>query len=105
MYTVEVEKAGFQKQTAKNLEVVINKTQSVDFSLATGNVAETVEVNATTVSIDTSSTAVSDNLTATFYQQVPIARNIGSLFYVSPGVVDGGGTGTLKSVSRWRDRS
>ena len=94
MYTVEVEKAGFQKQTAKNLEVVINRTQSVDFSLATGNVAETVEVNATTVSIDTSSTAVSDNLTATFYQQVPIARNIGSLFYVSPGVVDGGLTGT-----------
>ena len=36
MYTVEVEKAGFQKQSAKNLEVVINKTQSVDFSLATG---------------------------------------------------------------------
>jgi hypothetical protein len=93
MYSVEVEKAGFQKQTAKDLEVVINKTQSVDFSLATGNVAETVEVNATTVAIDTSSTAVSDNLTATFYQQVPVARNIGSLFYVSPGVVDGGGTG------------
>jgi hypothetical protein len=94
LYTVSVEKAGFQSQSAKNLEVVINKTQSVDFSLATGNVAETVEVNASTVSIDTSSTAVSDNLTATFYQQVPVARNVGSLFYVSPGVVDGGGTGT-----------
>lgn len=93
MYTVTVEKAGFQGQTAKNLEVVINKTQTVDFSLATGNVAETVEVNATTVSIDPSSTAVSDNLTASFYQQVPIARNVGSLFYVSPGVVDGAGTG------------
>jgi hypothetical protein len=45
----------------------------VDFSLATGNVAETVDSNATT-SIDTSSTAVSDNLTATFYQQVPIVE-------------------------------
>jgi hypothetical protein len=94
MYTITVEKTGFQSQTAKNLEVVINKTNSVDFSLATGSVAETVEVNATTVSIDTSSTAVSDNLTAAFYQQVPVARNVGSLFYVSPGVVDGGGTGT-----------
>ena len=94
LYTVSVEKTGFQGQTAKNLEVVINKTNSVDFALATGSVAETVEVNATTVSIDPSSTAVSDNLTATFYQQVPVARNIGSLFYVSPGVVDGGGTGT-----------
>jgi hypothetical protein len=94
LYTASVEKTGFQSQTAKDLEVVINKTNSVNFSLATGNVAETVEVNATTVSIDTSSTAVSDNLTATFYQQVPVARNVGSLFYVSPGVVDGGGTGT-----------
>jgi hypothetical protein len=94
LYTASVEKAGFQSETAKNLEVVINKTNSVDFSLATGNVAETVEVNATTVSIDPSTTAISTNLTATFYQQVPIARNIGSLFYVSPGVVDGGGTGT-----------
>ena len=93
MYTATVEKAGFQSQTAKNLEVVINKTQSVDFALATGNVAETVEVNATTVSIDPTSTAVSDNLTASFYQQVPIARNVGSLFFVSPGVVDGAGTG------------
>ncbi|HTF62982.1 MAG TPA: carboxypeptidase-like regulatory domain-containing protein, partial [Edaphobacter sp.] len=94
LYTITVEKVGFRSETAKNLEVVINKTNNVDLSLATGNVAETVEVNATTVGIDTSSTAVSDNLTATFYQQVPIARNIGSLFYVTPGVVDGGGTGT-----------
>jgi hypothetical protein len=93
MYSAAVEKEGFQSQTAKNLEVVINKTQSVDFSLATGTVAETVEVNASTVSIDTSSTAVSDNLTASFYQQVPVARNVGALFYVSPGVVDGAGTG------------
>src|SRR5882757_9939250 len=29
MYTVEVAKTGFQSQTAKDLEVVINKTQSV----------------------------------------------------------------------------
>jgi hypothetical protein len=94
MYTLTVETAGFQSQTAKNLEVVINKTNSVDFSLPAGNVAETVEVNATTVSIDPTSTAVSDNLTASFYQQVPVARDVGSLFYVSPGVVDGGGTGT-----------
>ena len=94
LYTIKVERAGFQSQTAKNLEVVINKINTVDLSLTTGSVGETVEVNATTVSIDTSSTAVSDNLTETFYQQVPIARNVGSLFYVSPGVVDGGGTGT-----------
>ena len=84
MYTVTVEKEGFQTQTAKNLEVVINKTQSVDFSLATGSATETVEVNATTVAIDPTSTAISDNLTASFYQQVPVARNVGSLFMSRP---------------------
>ncbi len=93
LFTLKVEKAGFQSQTAKNLEVVINKVNTVDLALNTGNVAETVEVNATTLGIDTSSTAVSDNLTETFYQQVPIARGVGALFYVAPGVVDGGGTG------------
>ena len=79
----------------------------MDFSLATGNVAETVEVNAAAVSIDTSSTAVSDNLTATFYQQVPVARDTRiALLLCHPGVVDGGSTGgRSKPVRWWRDRS
>ncbi len=54
---------------------------------------ETVEVSANSVEVDTNSTAVSDNLTSSFYQQVPTARNVGSLFYTAPGAVDGGGTG------------
>lgn len=92
-YTVTVEKAGFKTASAKNLEVVINHVSGVNLALQPGAVSETVEVDATTVSIDTNSTAIGNNLNATFYSQVPVARNVGSLFYTAPGVADGGGTG------------
>jgi outer membrane receptor protein involved in Fe transport len=94
LYTASVEAAGFKSVQAKNLEVVINRTSNVSLKLQTGTVAETVEVDATTTSIDTGSTAVGENLTDTFYNAVPVARNVGSLFATSPGVVNSGGAGT-----------
>ena len=93
LYAVSVESPGFKVDKAKNLQVVINKTSSVNFSLEVGTVGDTVEVDATTADIDTQSTAVSSNLTSTFYNQVPVARNVGSLFYTAPGVANGGGSG------------
>ena len=74
--------------------VEINRVNSVSLVLHTGAVAETVQVDATATSIDTGSTALSSNLTSTFYSQVPVARNVGSLFYTAPGVANSGGSGT-----------
>ena len=91
-YTVTVEAKGFKSTQAKNVDVVINRISNLNISL--GAVSETVEVSANSVEVDTNSTAVGDNLTSSFYQQVPTARNVGSLFYTAPGAVDGGGTGT-----------
>jgi hypothetical protein len=93
-YTVMVEAKGFKSTQAKNVDVVINRVSNLNITLEVGQVSETVEVSANSVEVDTNSTAVGDNLTSSFYQQVPTARNVGSLFYTSPGVVDGGGTGT-----------
>jgi hypothetical protein len=93
LYKVKVEKQAFSSTEAKNIEVVINRISSLDLRLTTGAVSETVEVTSNAVQIDTSSTALSTNLTDTFYSQVPVQRNVGSLFYVAPGVVSGGGTG------------
>jgi hypothetical protein len=92
-YKVKVEKEGFSSTEAKNIEVVINRISALDLKLSTGTVSQTVEVTSNSVQIDTSSTALSTNLTDTFYSQVPVQRNVGSLFYVAPGVVSGGGTG------------
>jgi hypothetical protein len=53
-----------------------------------------VEVSATAVAVDTTSTAVSSNLTDSFYESVPVSRSVTGLFYAAPGVASGGGTGT-----------
>ena len=50
-------------------------------------------LSANAIQVDTTSTAVSSNLTDTFYSQVPVARGVTSLFYAAPGVTGGGGTG------------
>lgn len=94
LYTVTVEKEGFKVTQAKKIEVVISRVSSLDLSLQPGAVAETVQVQANSVEVDTTTTALGDNLSETFYQQVPIARNVGSLFYVAPGAVNSGGTGS-----------
>ncbi len=93
-YTISVEREGFSKVETKAVSVEINRVNSVNLSLKTGAVAETVQVDATATSIDTGSTALGSNLTQNFYSNVPVARNVGSLFYTAPGVSNSGGTGT-----------
>jgi hypothetical protein len=93
-YTISVEREGFSKVETKAVNVEINRINSVNLALKAGAVAETVQVDATATSIDTGSTALGSNLTQNFYSNVPVARNVGSLFYTAPGVSSGGGTGT-----------
>ena len=93
-YVITVEREGFSKVETKSVNVEINRVNSVNLSLTAGAVAETVQVDATATSIDTGSTALGSNLTQSFYSNVPVARNVGSLFYTAPGVANSGGTGT-----------
>ncbi len=92
-YDVKVEKETFKIAEAKHVSVVINRSSNINLSLEAGAIGETVEVNANSMEVDTNSTAIGENLTDTFYSQVPVARNVGSLFYVAPGAVNSGGTG------------
>ena len=94
LYTISVEREGFSKTEAKSIGAEINRINSVNLVLQAGAVAQTVQVDATATSIDTGSTAISSNLTSSFYSQVPVARNVGSLFYTAPGVANSGGSGT-----------
>jgi hypothetical protein len=93
-YNITVEREGFSKTVAKAIDVEINRVNGVNLVLQTGAVAQTVQVDATATTIDTGSTALSSNLTSSFYNQVPVARDVGSLFYTAPGVTNSGGTGT-----------
>jgi len=93
-YSVKISKEGFKTAEVKSAEVVTGRTSSVSMKLELGASATTIEVSASSVQVDTTSTAVGSNLTDTFYQSVPVARGVTSLFYAAPGVASGGGTGT-----------
>jgi hypothetical protein len=94
MYSVKISKEGFKSAEVKSVEVQTGRTSAVSLKLELGTSSTTVEVSAAGVAVDTTSTAVASNLTDTFYESVPVARNVTGLFYAAPGVTSGGGTGT-----------
>lgn len=93
-YTLKAEKAGFKVAQIKSIEVVTNRTTTVNLTLEVGAETQTVEVTSAAILVDTNSTRLGANLSDTLYTQIPVARNISGLFYLAPGVASGGGTGT-----------
>jgi Carboxypeptidase regulatory-like domain/TonB-dependent Receptor Plug Domain len=92
-YSVRVEKEGFRTASLRAVDVSIGKTSSVSVTLEPGAVNEVVEVTGNAVTVDTTSTAVGSDLDDSFYRQVPVARDVASLFYTAPGAADSGGAG------------
>jgi len=88
-YDISVEKTGFKKVQSKHNEVVVGGSSLLNMSLPIGNAEETVQVTAEAVSIDTESTAIDANLTDTFYNSVPMPRQVSAIFYAAPGVAGG----------------
>src|SRR5215469_15478721 len=84
---------GFKTVDLRSIAVDTGKTSNVRINLLPGGTTEVVEVTASAVTVDTGATGVSANMNDTFYQNLPVARNVSSLFYASAGVTDGGGTG------------
>jgi len=92
-YDVKVSKDGFKATTVQKVEVGINKTSTIKVALELGAVTQTVEVVAASVSVESQSTAVTADITDTVYDNLPLGRSITSVFYLSPGVANGLGTG------------
>src|SRR6266705_892490 len=92
-YSIKVQKTGFKVANVKSAEVQINKTTSIEVILETGQVSETVEVNAASVTVDAVTLAVTADISDTFFENIPVQRGVANLFYLSPGAVDGIQTG------------
>ncbi len=93
LYSVRVEKQGFNVAEVKDIEVFTNRTAAIRVTLKPGAITQVIEVTEGAVAVDTSSTAVSANLNDTFYTKIPLQRGIAGIFYLSPGVVSGGASG------------
>jgi hypothetical protein len=92
-YSVRAEQTGFKSVEIKQVEVFTSRTSAIRLTLEPGGATEVVEVTAAAVGVDVSSTKLETSLNDTFYQQIPVARNVTSLFYAAAGVNEGGGTG------------
>jgi hypothetical protein len=93
-YDVTLTKEGFMTLQSKQNEVVVNASSTLNLTMQVGNVGQTVEVTASAVAIDTQNTAITSNLTDTFYNSVPMPRNVSAIFYAAPGVASGQVAGT-----------
>jgi Carboxypeptidase regulatory-like domain/TonB-dependent Receptor Plug Domain len=93
IYALSAEMTGFKTVEVKGVEVYTNKTSSVRLTLEPGTAKETIEVSGAAITVDTTSSAIGENLNDAFYSRIPMGRNVTSLFYASPGVTSGGGTG------------
>src|SRR5258708_21480489 len=71
-YSVKVQKTGFKVANIKSAEVLINKTTSIEVVLETGQVSEVVEVSAATLTVDTSTSPVTPDISHTFFQNIPL---------------------------------
>src|SRR5215510_11877451 len=92
-YKVKVEQTGFKTLNVPGVEVYVGKTSALKLTLEPGNISEVVEVTAGAATVDTSSTAIGSNLNDQLYQNLPLQRNVQSLFYLAPGSTDSLGGG------------
>src|SRR5438309_1352193 len=87
IYNVKVSAPGFSNAEARDLEILIGRTATQNFTLSPGAVSETVEVTATAPLVDQTKTDVSANITPEQITDLPlIGRDIGDLAYLAPGV-------------------
>src|SRR5215472_13996046 len=87
IYTIKANASGFSTAEAKDVEVLIGRTLTQNFTLNPGTVTETIEITTTAPLVDQSKTDVSTNITPQQIQDLPlIGRDIADLAYLSPGV-------------------
>ncbi len=98
-YTITVTAPGFETYVSTKNEVVIDHSSNINVKLSVGRSDTTVTVEGGAVQIDTTNTSINTSVTDTFYNAVPLQRNVSSAFYVAPGVVLGtsGSAGTTNA--------
>src|SRR5580693_4021733 len=94
-YTVKVEKTGFKSFVNRNIEVVGGATSTADATLVPGTVAETVEVTAPAVALQTEQPEIGTTISETLTQELPQLvsgsnRQIDNFIFLAPGVTGNG---------------
>jgi outer membrane receptor protein involved in Fe transport len=85
-YVVSITKSGFAT-TTQTVEIMVGQVVTASAVLQIGSTAETVEVTSEAPLIELAKTSVSQNITPTEVEQLPlIGRDVANLAYLAPGV-------------------
>ncbi|HET7347069.1 MAG TPA: TonB-dependent receptor [Acidobacteriaceae bacterium] len=85
-YTVKIAKQGFAG-TTQNVELLVGQTAAANAALKPGSATTTVEVTAQSPLVDVQKTSVSQEITPSQVEEMPlIGRDVANLAYLVPGV-------------------
>ena len=85
-YTVRVSKAGFAT-VVQTVELLVGQTVTVNATMDPGSVSQTIEVTSEAPLVDVAKTGVSQEITPTQVEQLPmVGRDVANLAYLAPGV-------------------
>ncbi len=88
IYSVTVQAQGFQKAVADNITLAVAQQARVNVTMKPGQVSETVQVEASSVSLDTDSAAVAQLVSQKQVEQLPLnGRNFLNLLFIGAGAV------------------
>ena len=86
-YTVEATASGFKKFVQSNIELAVQQQAKVDLPLQVGELTESVTVETTVSTIETSSATIAKGVSNKAILNLPLnSRNVYSLIFLTPGV-------------------
>lgn len=92
VYLVTAEQAGFKTAILSGVVLTVEQIQRLDLTLAPGSLAETVEVQASTLVLDTASASVGHTITERQVTELPLnGRNFLQLLFLGAGAVETAG--------------
>jgi len=95
-YKVDASGPNLGTVEAKNLNLLVGQTLTIDLSLAVKSTATTVEVSSSTPILDPEQTEVSQVVDQDMIENLPVAaRNWSSFVLLTPAVVQDGGSGMI----------
>src|SRR5262249_19678003 len=86
-YSVTVESSGFRREIRTGVDVVVNTTARIDFSLTPGDVSESINVSASAAVLQTDRSDTGRKLETVLVQDMPLGvnRNFQTLLNLVPG--------------------
>ena len=92
VYVVTGEQTGFKTAILTDVTLTVDQIRRVDLQLDPGGLTETVQVQASTVALDTASASIGHTITAQQVTDLPLnGRNFMQLLFLGAGAVEVGG--------------